>query len=167
MCLSSNGAAKNSFRSQVGVGVAGGAEVAVHALRHLLQYLPDDHVFVQLDFISAFISVRRDLILQAVQAEKSPSEIHRFIQASFTCDSKLTFINETVISAEGAQQGDPLGSLEFCEALHPPLLVISAGVTLSCIDDVSLEGGQKGGIKRQDDCRLLQDNRIPPEHNKM
>jgi len=123
---------------QVGVGVAGGAEAAVHASRRLLQYLPDDHVFVKLDFTNAFNSIRRDLILQSV-AEKTP-EIYRFIHASLTCNSKLTFINETIISAEGAQQGDPLGSLEFCEALHPILLAISPGVTLSYIDDVNLEG---------------------------
>lgn len=123
---------------QIGVGVAGGAEAAVHATRRLLRHIPDDHVFVKLDFSNAFNSVRRDLILQSA-AEKTP-EIYRFIHASLTCNSKLTYGNETIISAEGAQQGDPLGSLEFCEAIHPTLLAISPGVTLSYIDDVNLEG---------------------------
>ena len=50
--------------SQVGVGESGGAEAAVHAARCLLLNLPDNHVFVRLDFFSsAFNSVRRDAIL--------------------------------------------------------------------------------------------------------
>ena len=35
---------------QLGVGVAGGAEAAVHAMRRLLQNLPPGHVVVKLDF---------------------------------------------------------------------------------------------------------------------
>ena len=30
----------------------------------------------------------------------------------------LTFGSHEILSSEGAQQGDPLGSLEFCEAIH-------------------------------------------------
>ena len=35
---------------QVGIGFAGGTEAAVHAIRRLLANLPDNHVFVKLDF---------------------------------------------------------------------------------------------------------------------
>ena len=123
---------------QVGVGVDGGAEAAVHATRRLLHHLPDDHVFVKLDFTNAFNSIRRDLILQSI-AEKTP-ELYRFIYASLACNSKLTFSGETVISAEGSQQGDPLGSLEFCEAIQSTLLSTISRITLGYIDDVNLEG---------------------------
>ena len=51
---------------QVGVGVSGGAEAAVHATRRLLSNLPDYHAFVKLDFINALNSVRRDTILTKV-----------------------------------------------------------------------------------------------------
>ena len=54
---------------QVGVGVSGGAEAAVHTTRRLLSNLPDNHVFFKLDFTNAFNSVRRDAILTTV-AEK-------------------------------------------------------------------------------------------------
>ena len=112
---------------QVGVGVAGGAEAAVHATRRLLQTLPDDHVFVKLDFSNAFNSIRRDLILQAV-AENIP-ELYRFVHASLDCISKLTFGSDIVSSAEGSQQGDPLGSLEFCEAIQQTLLTTISRTT--------------------------------------
>ena len=38
---------------QLGVGVAGGAEAAVHAVRRLASNLPDGHVIVKLDFSNA------------------------------------------------------------------------------------------------------------------
>ena len=72
--------------------------------------MPDDHVLVKLDFTNAFNTVRRDLILTTT-ADKSP-ELYRFVHASLTCNPKLTFGNETIISAQGSQQGDPLSSLE-------------------------------------------------------
>ena len=48
---------------QLGVGVSGGAEAAVHAARKLVSNLPAGHVVVKLDFSDAFNCVRRDLIL--------------------------------------------------------------------------------------------------------
>ena len=73
---------------QVGVGVAGGAEAAVHATRRLLANLPDNHVFVKLDFSNAFNSVRRDTILATV-AEKIP-ELYRFVYDSLESSTYLT-----------------------------------------------------------------------------
>ena len=35
---------------QVGVGVSGGAEVAIYAMRRCVSTMPDDHVLVNLDF---------------------------------------------------------------------------------------------------------------------
>ena len=123
---------------QVGVGVAGGAESAVHVTHRLLNNLPDDHVLVKLDFKNAFNSIRRDLILQSV-AENIP-EIYRFVHASLDCNSKLAFGTDTILSSEGSQQGDPLGSLEFCEAIQQTLLSKIARISLGYIDDVNLEG---------------------------
>ena len=41
---------KNLSPLQIGVGVSGGAEAAVHATRQYLQSMPEDHVIVKLDF---------------------------------------------------------------------------------------------------------------------
>ena len=70
---------------QVGVGVSGGAEAAVHATRRLLSNLQDNNVFVKLDFTYAFNSVRRNTILTKV-AQKMP-ELYRFTCDSLDCNS--------------------------------------------------------------------------------
>jgi len=44
---------------QLGVGVSGGADAAVHAMRRLLTNLPPGHAVVKLDFSNAFNRVRR------------------------------------------------------------------------------------------------------------
>ena len=60
---------------QVGVGVSGGAEAAVHAARRLLSNLSDNNVVVKLDFTNDFNSVRRETILVKV-AEKCQTLSH-------------------------------------------------------------------------------------------
>ena len=45
---------------QVGVGVSGGAEGAVRAVRRFVETLEDDNVLVKLDFANAFNTIRRD-----------------------------------------------------------------------------------------------------------
>ena len=45
---------------QVGVGVSGGAEAAVHPVRRFVETLEDDNVLVKLDFANAFNTIRRD-----------------------------------------------------------------------------------------------------------
>ena len=114
--LSKEGA--RSCNSQVGVGVSGGAEAAVHATRRLMSSLPDNHVFVKLDFSNAFNSIRRDTILAKV-AVKMP-ELYRFVKDSLNCNPMLIYGDDIIISAESSQQGDPLSGLEFCESSSQP-----------------------------------------------
>jgi len=52
----------------------------------------------------------------------------------------LFFGSYTVLSQEGAQQGDPIGSLLFCNTLHPTLSSLQAELKLGCMDDVTLGG---------------------------
>jgi len=123
---------------QLGAGVSGGAEAAVHATRRLVQNLPSDHVIVKLDFSNAFNCVRRDTILEAVAA-KTP-EIYRLVHAAYSCEPILVYGDHLLRSMEGAQQGDPLGSLEFCEAIHPLLVSLRSSVKIGFMDDVTLVG---------------------------
>ena len=53
---------------QVGVGVSGGYEAAVIAIRRLAEEIPDYHVLIELDFSNAFNTIRRDTILQHYRA---------------------------------------------------------------------------------------------------
>ena len=64
--LVSERAAALLSRRQLGLGVKGGAEAAVHACRSYIENMPQGHVFVKIDFTNAFNTVRRDVILDAV-----------------------------------------------------------------------------------------------------
>ena len=52
---------------QLGYGISGGVEAAVHATRLYLNQLQADKALIKLDFRNAFNSVRRDKMLEAVQ----------------------------------------------------------------------------------------------------
>ena len=41
-------------------------------------------------------------------------------------------------SREGSQQGDPMSSLDFCEAIQPVLNHLDSEVNIGLMDDVSL-----------------------------
>ena len=51
---------------QVGVGVKGGCEAAIHAVRRFLQDMPDDFIVAKLDFTNAFNCICRSEILRRV-----------------------------------------------------------------------------------------------------
>jgi hypothetical protein len=123
---------------QLGAGVPGGAEAAVHATRRLIQNLPDNHVLVKLDFTNAFNSIRRDVLLDAVA--KNVPEIYRLVHAACSCEPILMYGEHQLRSKEGTQQGDPLGSLEFCEAIHHLLVNLLSSVKIGYMDDVTLAG---------------------------
>ena len=53
--------------SQLGVGVRGGAEAAIHATRRYVINMPADHVVVKLGFTNEFNTVHRDATLEAVK----------------------------------------------------------------------------------------------------
>ena len=52
---------------QLGYGVHGGSEAAVHAARCFLSNMEDHQAVVKLDFADAFNSIRRDCMLGAVE----------------------------------------------------------------------------------------------------
>ena len=105
--------------TQLGVGVSGGAEAAIHATRRYVKQLPGNHVLVKLDFNNAFNSVTRDLVLNSI-ADKTP-ELYRFVSASSSCDPILMFGTQQIRFREAFKQDDPLSSLAFCDAVNPML----------------------------------------------
>ena len=72
-------------------GVSGGTEAAVHAVRRLVNHIPDDHVFVKLDFSNVFNTGRRDLTF--VPTVNNTPELYRFVHASPECSPTLTYGN--------------------------------------------------------------------------
>ena len=123
---------------QLGYGVRGGAEAAVHAARRYLQDLPSGHVLLKLDFRNAFNSVRRDKMLEAVR-DLAP-EIYPLVHSAYSSPSSLLWCDKTINSAEGVQQGDPLGPLLFCLTLHRHCEQLRSPLCVMYLDDVSIGG---------------------------
>jgi len=123
---------------QVGVGVKGGAEAAVHATRRYIQLAEDDHIVVKLDFSNAFNCLRRDCMLEAVYREIP--EIYNFCHLSYASSSYLSFGDQIILSEEGSQQGDPLGPLLFSLTVNPILSSILSDLALGYLDDFTLGG---------------------------
>ena len=67
-------------------------------------------------------------------------ELYRFVHASFACNPTLTYGTEIIKSKEGSQQGNPLSSLDYCDAVQPTLLETNSWTKLGCMDDNNLEG---------------------------
>ncbi len=130
---------KDTFNpSQLGVGVSGGCEAAIHATRRFLESMPDDHVAVKIDFSNAFNCIRRDSVLAAV-ANAVP-EIYRFCHLAYNHTSILQYGNKTIESQEGVQQGDPLGPLLFSLVVHPLLTSLRSNLAIGYLDDFTLGG---------------------------
>ena len=100
--------------------------------------MPSDHVIVKLDFINAFISVRRDVVFDAA-AQKTP-ELNRFVHAACSCEPIRAFEEHQIVCKEGFRQGDTLNALEFCEAVQPLLSRCESDVLIGFMDDFTLSG---------------------------
>ena len=99
--------------TQMGVGMPRGAEIGVHCLRQYLAHTSDqDKVVLKVDFANAFNSLRRDKILAKVQ-EHVPM-LYPMVWQSYANPTNLYFNEEDIVrSAEGVQQGDPIGAFLF------------------------------------------------------
>lgn len=131
--------------SQLGVGVSGGCEAAVHATRRFVENFNPNDVLVKLDFSNAFNTLHRDAMLQSVSNELP--EVYRFCHSAYSRETILQFGNKSVISAEGVQQGDPIGPLLFCLTLHPILNSLSSPLKIGYLDDLTL-GGSRSSVNK-------------------
>lgn len=123
---------------QLGVGVKLATEAAAHASRTFVNNLVPGKAVLKLDFNNAFNSIHRDVILAAVH-EKLP-QLQRFIKLCYGESSNLCFGDEIIMSEEGAQQGDPIGPLLFCLAIHHVVEMLSSELNMWYIDDGTLGG---------------------------
>ena len=86
---------------QLGYGVSGGSEAAVHAARCFLNNMDACQAMVKLDFANAFNSIRRDCMLKAVQS-LCPS-LYAFVHSAYANPSNLLWGDKTITSAEGVR----------------------------------------------------------------
>jgi hypothetical protein len=125
--------------SQLGFGVPHGIEAAVHAGRAYLSSMVAGNAMLKLDFRNAFNTLRRDKMLEAV-LDKAPS-VFPLAHCAYSTHSFLYYgQRDVIISSEGVQQGDPLGPLLFCLAIHDLVAAIQTEFAVFYLDDGTLSG---------------------------
>ena len=123
---------------QLGFGVDGGAEAAAHTAGRYIHELGQGRALLKIDFSNAFNSIRRDVILDAVQREMP--EILTFVRSCYEDVSLLFFGDFIINSAEGIQQGDPLGPMLFCIVTIGLAKRLKSELNIWYLDDGSLGG---------------------------
>jgi len=123
---------------QVGVGVRGGCEAAVHTARSFLEGCSPNEGILKIDFRNAFNTVRRDVVLECV-AEHLP-DLLPFVASAYAAPSRLLFGEFVIQSEEGVQQGDPLGPLLFCLAVIKVVEVCEGDLVVGYLDDLTIGG---------------------------
>ena len=94
---------------------------------------------MKLDFQNAFNSIHRDKMLEVTLA-LAPS-LYPLVHSVYSSPSSLYWEDRILDSAEGVQQGDPLGPLLFCLTIHHLLSQLKSEFCVAYLDDVTL-GGQ-------------------------
>jgi len=125
---------------QLGYGVRGGAESAVHAARLYLQDLDPSKAILKLDFKNAFNSIHRDKVLAAVL--EHAHSLYPFLHSVYSSPSSLFWGDRILQSSEGVQQGDPLGPLMFCLCIHHMVSELQSELSFFYLDDGTLGGSE-------------------------
>ena len=123
---------------QLGFGIAGGVEAAVHTGRVYLNHLPPEKAMLKADFRNAFNSIRRDKMLKAV--DRHIPQLLPFVHSAYSAPSILFWEDAQVISAEGIQQVDPLGPMLFCLATHELVSSLSSELNVFYLDNGTIGG---------------------------
>ena len=99
----------------------------------------DPHqLMLKVDFRNAFNCIRRDKVLHSV-LEKAP-KLYPLVHSQYSQSTCLFFGNTFIDSAEGVQQGDPLGPLLFCLTIHDLVSNLRSEFRLFYLDDGTLGG---------------------------
>ena len=77
-------------------------------------------------------------MLQAVQ--NFAPDLLPFVHISYSSPSSLFWGDKTIQSAEGVQQGDPLGPLLFCLTIHPVVSQLKSELCVWYLDDSTIGG---------------------------
>jgi len=98
---------------QVGVGIQGGLEGAIHITRHFISAHSDDDSFalLKVDMKNAFNECDRSAFFTRV-SDDFP-EISAWVKWCYSQPAELRFGNRRLLASSGVQQGDPLGPLLF------------------------------------------------------
>lgn len=129
------------FPFQLGVSIPSGAEAIVHSARSFCtskKQSPDPIAFLKVDFENAFNTIRRDKLLKVMK--KDFECVFPFLYQCYSEESILNFNGTRLESAEGIQQGDPLGPLCFSLCLQGLISRLSSTFNVWYLDDGTLAG---------------------------
>ncbi|KAL0205928.1 hypothetical protein P9112_001235 [Eukaryota sp. TZLM1-RC] len=126
---------------QFGIKTIDGASVAVIASDTFFNAEENNFIF-NLDFKNAFNSVNREAIFEVIKSDFP--ELSSFFYHFYGKESDLIFNSFALKSSSGVKQGDPLGPLLFCLAIHKTLNIIKQKYPsikiVAYMDDISLIG---------------------------
>ena len=127
------------------MGVAGGAEAIVHAIKlHLsTSNTPlSDKATLLVDFSNAFNSLNREAMF--LEICRTVPSLAAWFECCYGSSPILLYQDKSILSCTGVQQGDPLGPLGFAIALHPLVQQLSSISSLRAnvwyLDDGTLSG---------------------------
>ena len=80
---------------QLGYGIKGGCEAAVHSVKLYLDTLNPNQALLKLDFRNAFNSIRRDKMLEAVQ-DLAP-DLFPFVHSAYSSSSSLFWSDKILL----------------------------------------------------------------------
>ena len=126
---------------QLGVGIPLGSETIIHATRAFCQnedIEKQGNLLIKIDFSNAFNCIRRDVVLH--QVREKAIFLFPFMWQMYGFESNLFFGNTIIKSAEGMQQGDPLGPYGFCLAINNLISNLSSPLNCWYLDDGCLGG---------------------------
>lgn len=131
---------------QLGFGVRGGAESAVHGLRRFIdESMDSDQVIVKIDFKNAFNSLHRDHMLEEVRRHFPHAA--DFVSSAYSDRSALLWDQEIIWSDEGVQQGDPLGPFLFCLGIQGIVAKLQSKVNIFYMDDGTIVGDRETVVR--------------------
>ena len=108
---------------QLGISVSARTEKIFHKVCSQLNTAAPDHQnLLLLDLKNAFNSIERSAILDAIY--KYCPMLLRWFAWSYGVPSKLSFGEFTVLSKQGVQQGDPLGSFLFAISIQDCIMAV-------------------------------------------
>lgn len=122
---------------QLGFGVRGGCEAAVHALRTYLN-TGDCEVLLKIDVKNAFNSVNRDALLSEIKS--NIPELYNYLLHCYADPTNLMYRSNELSSEVGCQQGDPLGPAIFSLAINPIIQNLASKFNVWYLDDGTLGG---------------------------
>ena len=121
---------------QLGCGVPGGIDVAVHSARYSMMNAEEDSVFLKIDISNAFNTIDRRHVANCLE-EVAP-EILPFFKLSYSKPSNLVYGPDIILSSSGLQQGAPDAPMEFSIGIQKFVQAINSKLKIAYLDDISL-----------------------------